>query len=182
MPVDIVLDSAIIVGAISQMGPGAVTFPEVPPRTTAVYADTLGVFSYRRDQHFALILSNELVEEVVISVASRGELAWVFDETDPAMERIARLAHQSGGGYVTPSMGIDVPPKMGVTARTALRAAASKDLSDLRFVVTEDKVALEIEQLQPHGIPWPKNQPISFISPLRLAVMADKVRFGMRGI
>jgi hypothetical protein len=182
MPVDVVLDSAVILGAISEMGPGAVTFPTVPPRTTAVYADALGVFSYSGDAHFSLILSTEVIEEVVRSVASRADLAWVFDETDPAMERVSRLAHQSGGGYVTPARGIAVPFKIATSTRTALRAAASKELGDLRFVVTEDKVALAIEELQPRGIPWPKNQPISFISPRRLALMADRVRWGMRRI
>jgi len=182
VPVDVVLDSAVILGAISEMGPGATTFPAVPPRTTATYADALGVFSYRGDAHFSLILSNELVEEVVYATASRADLAWVFDETDSAMERISRLAYQSGGGYVAPASGIAIPPRVPTSTRTALRTAASKELGDLRFVVTEDKVALAIEELQPRGIPWPTNQPIGFISPRRLALMADRVRWGMRRI
>ncbi|MHB8296442.1 MAG: hypothetical protein ACYDH5_17880 [Acidimicrobiales bacterium] len=180
MPVDVVLDPAVIVGALSQMGPGAMTFPAVPPRSGAVYADALGVFSYQGDSHFALILSNDLVEQVVVAVASRSDLGWMFDQTDQALERIARLAQRSGGGFVTPAIGVSAPPGMGRPARTALQAAASKDLGHLRMVVTEDASALRIKELQPHGIPFPPNEPVTFVSPARFAVVAEQVRWRMR--
>lgn len=180
MPIHVVLDPAVIVGAISQMGPGAATYPAVPPRTGAVYADALGVFSYRGDAHFALILSKDLVEDVIVAVASRADLGWAFDETDQAVERIARLARSSGGGFVTPSTGVQVPPGMGRLTRSALQAATAKDLGRLRLVVTDDAGALRLKELQPHGIPYPANEPISFVSPARFATMAEHIRWRMR--
>lgn len=181
MPVDVVLDSAVIVGALAQIGPGTIRFQQVPPRSGARYADALGVFAYAKDNHFSLLLSSELVEEVVMVVGSRAELAWLFDETDAAMERVARLAHRSRGGFVAPSMGVAVPRGLMTPTRTALQTAATKDRPNMRIVVTEDEAALRIGELAPHGKPWPTKEPISFISPPRFAVMAEKVRWRMRG-
>lgn len=180
MAVDVVLDSTVIVGALAQIAPGTVRFQQVPPRSGARYADALGVFAYAKATDFALLLSSDLVEEVVTVLGSRAELAWAFDETDLAMERVALLAQRSGGGFVTPATAVAVPPGLTASARTALRTAATKDRANMRVVVTEDETALKMGELVPHGVPWPTDEPISFVSPLRFALIAEKVRWAMR--
>ena len=157
-------------------------FPQVPPRSGARFADALGVFAYANDSHFALLLSDELIEEVVTVVASRAELSWVFDETDSALGRIVRLAQQSGGGLVVASTRVAVPPGFTTPARTAWRAAANKDRSNMRVVVTEDDVALHTKELVPRGVPWLKGEPILFVSPARFVAVAEKIRWRMRDV
>lgn len=176
------LDAPTIVGALSQVGPAAAAFPSVPPVSGNRYADALGVFEYPFDQYFALFISEQIVEEVVTALTGR-ELGWDFDEADRAIGVIDRIAEQCGGGLVTAEMRVTLPPRLGVPAGSALRAAASGEVSSAaRLLVTEDSIAVEMAEIEPRGIPWPADEKITVLDPGRFAKMAERVRWRMRQI
>jgi hypothetical protein len=180
VPIAVVLDAQTIVGALSQVGPAAAAFPSVPPVSGNRYADVVGVFEYPYDKHFALFLSEQMVEEVVTVLTGR-ELGWEFDEVDRAIRVIDRIAEQCGGGLITPKTAVTIPPRLGDPAGSALRAAASDELgSSARLVVTEDPIALGMGEFEPRGIAWPAGQKITIVDPVRFAKTAAKVRWAMR--
>jgi hypothetical protein len=172
----------LVAGALSQVGPAAAAFPSVPPVSGNPYADALGVFEYPFDRYFTLLISDQIVEEVVTALTGR-ELGWDFDETDRAIGVIDRIAEQCGGGLVTAEMGVSLPTRFGVPASSALRTAASKEISSVaRPVVTEDSIALAIGEFEPRGIPWPTGGKLTILDPGRFAKMAEKVRWKMRHV
>jgi hypothetical protein len=176
MSIAVVLDAATIVGALSQVGPAAAAFPSVPPVSGNRYADAIGVFEYPFDQYFALFISEQVVEEVVTALTGR-ELGWDFDEADRAIGVIDRIAAQCSGGLVTTEIGVSLPTRLGVPASSALRAAASKEISSVaRLVVTEDSIAVGMSEFERRGIPWPTGRKLMILDTGRFAKMAEKVR------
>lgn len=178
MPVQVVLDAAVIVGAFSQVGPAAAAFPAVPPLTGQRHSDALGVFTYP-DPNFALIVTEKIVEEVLTALTG-DLLAWGFDEADEAIQVLDQLADGSGGGLVTPELDVELPKDLGEAAASAIQAACSTDMGYPRVVVTEDSVGLTHGPITPRGIPFPMDQRIEVIDPERFAKIAQKVRWKMR--
>ncbi len=182
MRIQVVFDSKVIVAALCEIGAGALTYPGVPPLTGRDNADALFVFAYPDDDNFAFVSSGAIIDEVVVALARKTLLEWPFDSTDVAEVVLRNLARRSSGGQVTPTMRVNVPPRFADTTKTALQTAATSDsLGDFpRVVVTADPVALKLGQLQPHGISFSRNDPITFLSPLDFARLAHRVRWKMR--
>ncbi len=178
--IEVVLDAPTIAAALSQIGSAAIRFPEVPPLTGIDATDALGVFAYVGDQYFAHILTDELIKEV--SQVLTDVLGWEFEETRSGLSLVYDQAQDSGGGLVRPERGVSVPANLLDPTRTALRAAAAGDLGFPRVVVTSDPSALRIEELQPHGIAFPKDEAIRFRSPRSFARFAAEVRQAKRHV
>ncbi|HVX20195.1 MAG TPA: hypothetical protein VHB02_02490 [Acidimicrobiales bacterium] len=178
MPIEVVVASSVLVAAFSEIGPVAVTFPAVPPLSGRRHADALGVFAYP-DDHFALSASEATVEEVV-TVLTGGVLAWSYEEAEAAVVALGQLAERSGGGLVTAEEDVEVPPGVGASTATAIRAVCAKDLGHPRVMVTEDPVALRFGKLHPAGIPFPPEEDVEIVDPARFARLAHQVRWRMR--
>lgn len=178
--IEVVLDAPTITAALSQIGSAAIRFPEVPPLTGLDAVDAVGVFAYVGDRYFAHILTDELIREV--SQVLTDMLGWEFDEARSALGLVYDQAVDSGGGLVRPSHGISVPDMLSDPTRTALRAAAGKELGFPRVVVTNDPAALRIGELAPHGIAFPRDEAIRFRSPRSFARFAADVRQARRRI
>lgn len=178
--IEVVLDAPTIAAAVGQLGPGVVAFPKVPPRTGMGAVDALGVFAFTGDRYFAHILSEEIVKEA--SQVLTEILGWHFDEAREVLNLVYDQAEDSGGGLVRPEHRISVPGNVQDSTKTAIRAAATKDVGFPRLVVTSDPAALHIETLQPHGIPFPKDEAISFGNPDAFAEFAREVRQDKRRV
>lgn len=177
-PIEVVFQAPVLVGALSEIGPSALTFPAVPPLSGQHHADALGVFAYP-DTHFALSLSEDIVEEVVTALTS-AVLGWEYEEAEAAIGAVGESASRAGGGLIAPENDVEVPERFSRTAATALRAACSKDLGHPRVLVTDELAVLRTGNLYPQSIPFPPSEDIQMMNPERLSKMAEKVRWRMR--
>ena len=172
--IEVVLDAPTIAAALAQIGPVAIVFPEVPPLTGVDAVDALGVFAYIGDTYFAHLLSDDIIGEVVKMLTDMQ--SWELEETRGAIEVLFDQAQDSGGGRVHPERALSVPGVVANSTRTAIQAAATKDVGFPRVVVTDDQAALHIAELRPHGVPFPKDERIRFMSPSSFARLAAHVR------
>ncbi|MCL4413514.1 MAG: hypothetical protein M1522_02000 [Actinobacteria bacterium] len=178
--IEVVLDAPTIAAALAQIGPVAIVFPEVPPLTGVDAVDALGVFAYVADAYFAHIVSDEIIAETVKMLTDMQN--WGLEEARAGIELVFDQAEDGGGGLVRAERGISVPGVVADSTKTAIRAAATKDVGYPRLVVTSDPAALEIGELQPHGVPFPKDETLRFWSPASFARFAVDVRLKRRPI
>ncbi len=178
--IEVILDAPTIAASLARVGPAALVFPKVPPLTGMDAVDALGVFAYIGDAYFAHIISDEIVGEVVKTLTDMQD--WELEEVQAALNLVFDQAEDVGGGLVRPERGISVPDVVANSTKTAIRAAATKDAGFPRLVVTQDPAALRIGDLQPHGMPFPKDERIRFLSPRSFARFAADVRQRRRHI
>jgi len=179
MPVEVVADVPVLVAALSGIGPGAVAFPATPPRSGQPEVDALGVFAYP-DKNFALNMSDEIVEGVVVTLRDTHGLAWSAGQVDRAIEVLSGLAAATSGGLITPEFSMQIPTTVGLSAIQGIRAAASHELGNPRVVVTSDPAALRLDPFAPRGIPHPPDQPIAILSPAAFTAAAERARWKLR--
>ncbi len=176
--IDVAFDAPLIVKGASQLGPGAVLFPATPPKTGAMYADALGVFTYA-DDYFALILSSDVLEAVATVLS---ELDWTFDEVSGFLELLEDVAVASGGGLVRADPRTTFVGSVDEATLSAARVTAAKNRSPLRLLVTEDPAALKLGVLVPRGTPFNPDHHIAVESPQDFVEKASHTRQSMRQI
>lgn len=176
--VEVIVGADVLVGALSRISAAAVQFPAMPPRTADPYADVVGAF-VSSDGDFALILTEAIVEQLLTALIHPDGLAWAFDEADRAAATISDLATHCRGGFVEPAWEVQLPP-LAPAARTALQAAASKDLDHPRVVVTADSQALALSPWRPRGVPFPPNESITVMSPDTFRNFVERARWHFR--
>src|SRR5690554_6437078 len=107
-PVPIVLAAEVLVDACSRVNAGVIQFPAMPPKTLHAASDAVGAF-VNADGDFALVLSDEIVEQMFTALTDPRGLAWDVAQADQAANVIARIAEASGGGFVTAPAAATVP-------------------------------------------------------------------------
>jgi len=178
--IEVVLDAPTIAAALAQIGPVAIVFPKVPPLTGVDAVDALGVFAYVGDAYFAHIVSDEIIAETIKMLTDMQ--SWELEEVRDGLNLVFDQAEDGGGGLVRAERSISVPGVVADSTKTAIRAAATKDVGHPRLVVTNDPAALHIGELQPHGVPFPRGEAIRFWSPRSFAHFAADVRQRRRPI
>lgn len=106
-------------------------------------------------------------------------LAWAFDAAEEAIDLIAAIAEASGGGLVGAAERVQ-RPKIGRVAAAAFRAAASPNLGFPRVVVTADSAAAALGVWTPRGVPWPKTEAVTILSPTRFRDLVEQARWRYR--
>ncbi len=177
-PVEVVVAADVVVAALSRTSAAALRFPAMPPKTTDPHVDAVGAF-VAAEGDFALILTDEIVEQVVTTLTDARGLAWAFDMADEAVEVLAGIAAHSRGGFVAPAFETELPA-VTEAAAAALRAAASKDLGFPRVVVTGDRDALAWRRWRPTGVPWPPDEDVSVQGPARFRDLIHDARWRFR--
>lgn len=177
-PVEVVVAAGVLVAALSRTNAAVLHFPAMPPKTTDPHADVVGAF-VAAEGDFALILTDEIVEQVVTTLTDARGLGWAFDMADEAVEALAGIAVHSSGGLVTPAFEVELPA-VTEAAAAALRAAASKDLGFPRVVVTDDPDPLRWRRWRPGGVPWPPDEDVSVQGPARFRDLVHDARWHFR--
>jgi hypothetical protein len=183
MPVDVVAASDVVVAAASRLNPDAIRFPVMPPGSGHPPSDVLGTFLFPGDGHFALILSDEIIEQTMLALGDARGLGWDFHERERFVDELLFLADRCGGGVITnPAAGLQLPPTVGASAAAAMRCAASPDLGHPRTVVivTEDPTAVRIGSWVPKGIRWPGDQPIEVVDTSSFRALVARTRLRLR--
>jgi hypothetical protein len=176
--VEVIVAADVLVAALSRISPAAVVFPAMPPKTGDPYGDVVGAF-VGAEGDFALILSEEILEQTAMALTTRAGLGWAFDAAEEALEVVAHIASASGGGLVVPSARVQVP-ETGVTATAAFRAAASADLGFPRVVVSADPDAIALRVWTPRRVPWPKDEVVRVLPPARFRDLVEQARWRYR--
>lgn len=178
-PVEVVVAADVLVAALSQVSPAAVVFPAMPPRTPDPYGDVVGTF-VGAEGDFALILSEEILEQTAVALTDGRGLAWAFDAAEEAIEVIGGVATASGGGLVAAAPGVQLPKQAGLVLAAALRAVASPDLGFPRVVVTADPRGGDLREWTPRRVPWPKGEVVTVLAPTRFRDLVEQARWRYR--
>ncbi len=177
----VVVASDVLVSALSNIDPALLLFPAVPPATGHDATDVVGVFVRSvTDKDLALFVSVTILTEVALALEALG---WSFEERDRALTTIATLAYQSGGAVIPSTPRKIQLPKMPQAATSAAACAASEALGPLitpRIAVVDSDTAKAIGDLTPHGIPWPKENPIRLMPAGSFRTLAEKARLKLR--
>ncbi|MEW6476166.1 MAG: hypothetical protein AB1679_28235 [Actinomycetota bacterium] len=176
--VEVAVSADVLVGALSRVSPAAVVFPSMPPKTADPYGDVLGAF-VGAEGDFALIVSEEILEQTATALTDQRGLAWAFDAAEEAIEVISGIAFASGGGLATPPARVQLP-KVGSVLTAALRAAASPDLGFPRVVVTADAEGIALRAWTPRRVPWPKEEVVTILAPTRFRDLVEQARWHYR--
>lgn len=147
---DVVLAPEVIVAGLSRVGPSAIAFPAMPPKTTAPPVDAIAAFT-SSDGDFCWILTSEIVEQVGTALMTDATHGWEFEQTEQALDLICRIADSSGGGNVDPAPITNPYAEIGTAA--AQRAAAAP-LNSPRILVTGDPGFRVEGRWTPEGVPW----------------------------
>lgn len=184
MPVlPVVVASDVIVSAISNIDPGLLLFPAVPPASRHDATDVVGVFVRSiPGKDFALFTSKEILTEVALALDILG---WTFQERERAVTTIANLATTSGGAVLATTPHKIQLTKMPKTATSAVACAASPSLGPLtlpRVAIVDDDIAKTIPEVTPHGIAWPRDSPIMVMDAGKFVSLVEKARLNMRAL
>jgi hypothetical protein len=178
-PVEVVVSAEVLVAALSRISAAAVVFPAMPPRTADPHGDVVGAF-VGAGGDFALILTEDILGQTVTALTDRRGLAWAFDAAEEAVEVIAGIAVASGGGLVTAAGRVPLPKTVGAATAAALRAAASPDIGFPRVVVTARPDALALRAWTPRRVPWPADEVVTILSPVRFRDLVEQARWRYR--
>lgn len=177
-PVEVVISADVLVAALSRLSPAAVVFPAMPPKTGDPYGDVGGAF-VGADGDFALIVSEEILEQTATALTDGRGLSWAFDAATEAIEVISGIASASGGGLVTAATRVQLP-RTGKVLAAALRAVASPDLGFPRVVVTADPAGIALRSWTPRRVPWPKQEVVTILAPTRFRDLVEQARWRYR--
>ena len=170
-----VVAADVLVAALSRVSAAAVRFPAMPRKTNDPHADVVGAF-VGAEGDFALILSEEIVEQVGAALMDERGLGWAFAAADQAVDVLVGIAEHSQGGLVVAAPQVALPRGAGEVAAAALRAVAADDLGFPRAVVTDDPGLQRPRAWQPRGVPWPVDQAVALLSPSRFRDLAEQAR------
>ena len=174
-PVEVVVAADVLVAALSRVSAAAVRFPAMPPKTNHPQADVIGAF-VGADGDFALILSDEILEQVSTAVLDRRGLAWEFTAVDQAVDVLIGIAEHSLGGLVVAASSVALPAGLGPVEIAALRAVAADGLGQPRAVVTDEPALQRLRTWQPRGVPWPADQSVTLLGPGPFRDLAERAR------
>lgn len=174
--IDVVLAAHVIVAGLSRIGPAAITFPAMPPKTSEPPVDAIGAF-VSSDGDFCWILTDEVLQQVATTLVSEDGLAWDFEEADVAIDVVCGIADSSGGGLVVPVAvaNADAEP----TTAAAQRAVAAP-LSATRIVVTGDPSFRVGGAWAPVGVPWSEGDQVFVRTALEFRDLVHDARWRYR--
>lgn len=175
-PVEVVVAADVLVGALSRVSAAAVRFPAMPPKTNDPHADVIGAF-VGADGDFALILSEEILEQVSTALVDGRGLAWDFPAVDQAVDVLVGIAEHSQGGLVVAASSVTMPHDVGRVEAAAPRAAAANELGFPRAVVTDEP---GLQRLRTWQIPWPDDQAVTLLAPGPFRDLVERARWRYR--
>lgn len=178
-PVEVVVAADVLVAALSRVSAAAIRFPAMPRRTNHPQADVIGAF-LTADGDFALILSEEILEQVCAALMDEHGLAWEFAAVDQAADVLVGIAEHSLGGLVAPASSAELPAGGGPVEAAALRAAAAEELGFPRAVVTDQTSLQRLRTWRPRGVPWPDDQLVTLLAPGPFRDLVERARWRYR--
>jgi hypothetical protein len=178
-PVEVVVAADVLVAALARVSAAAVRFPAMPPKTNDPRADVIGAFVVA-DGDFALILSEEILGQVVTVLVDERGLAWEFPAVDQAIDVLVGIAEHSYGGVVAAASSVTLPRTASPVAAAALRTAASDGIGFPRAVVTDEPGLGRLRTWVPRGIPWPDDQAVTLLAPGPFRDLVERARWRYR--
>ena len=149
MRVAAVISPEVVVEALTRIDRDLLDFPAVPPPTADDFV--LGVFVKLDQAHICLVLSDEIVDVVLSTLAAEHG----FDEArlDVVLSVLEDMMGLNDGGIVSPNFSTQIPPTTSPALAMAIRAACSRDLEDPRAVavVTSVEVPLILRNSPPRS-------------------------------